>query len=270
MDINMNWSRLPYKINRALKVYSKLYVQRQTPILIYTPGRVGSTGLYKTLDSLGQFVIHIHTLNAQEIHDKDQPGTTVWAYQHVIQAKKEAKIITLVRDPVALIISDFFNKLKWLAGAKDAYNHLSVDELCDLFCTRYFDDGRHTIKLQWYETEFNSALNVDVYAHPFDVERGVGSFQQGLYDVLILRTETADRVKAQAVSEFLDIPHFEIQRVNQAEKRDYAEIYNAFKTQIALPKQHLDTIYNSPYATQFFTEKERQSLRDKWGEKASV
>jgi len=266
----MDWSRLPYKINRALRVYNKMYLQRQTPILIYTPGRVGSTGLYMTLDTLGQFVIHIHTLNAQEIHDKDQPGTTVWAYQHIIQPQKEAKVITLVRDPVALIISDFFNKLKWLAGAKDAYNHLSVDELCELFRTRYFDDGRHTIKLKWYETEFNSALNVDVFAHPFDVERGVGSFHQGLYDVLILRTESDDSIKAQAISEFLGIPPFEVQRVNEAEKRDYAEVYRAFKKQITLPKQHLNVIYDSHYATQFFTEKERQSLRDKWGDKVSV
>jgi hypothetical protein len=266
----MNWSRLPYKINRALKVYSKMYLQQKTPILIYTPGRVGSTGLYLTLDSLGQFVIHVHTLDAQQIHDKDQPGTTVWAYQHVIQAQKTAKIITLVRDPVALIISDFFNKLKWLAGAKDAYNHLSVDELCELFRTRYFDDGRHNTKLRWYEDEFNSALTVDVYAHAFDVERGVGSFNQGLYDVLILRTESDDSIKAQAVSEFLSIPAFDIQRVNEAEKRDYAEVYRTFKTQITLPKQHLDTIYDSRYAIQFFTEAERLSLREKWGDKVSV
>jgi hypothetical protein len=270
MDINMDWSRLPYKINRALKVYSKLYIQRQTPILIYTPGRVGSTGLYMTLDTLGQFVVHIHTLNAQEIHDKDQPGTTVWAYNHIIQAQRTAKIITLVRDPVSLIISDFFNKLKWLAGAKDAYNHLSVDELCELFRTRYFDDGRHITKLEWYETEFNRALNVDVYAHPFDVERGVGNFHQGLYDVLILRTETDDSIKAQAVSDFLGIPPFDIQRVNEAGKRDYAKIYDAFKKQITLPKQHLDTIYNSAYVTQFFTEEERLSLRDKWSDKVST
>lgn len=266
----MDWSRLPYKINRAFKVYNKMYLQRHTPILIYTPGRVGSTGLYMTLDTLGQFVIHVHTLDAQQIHDKDQPGTTVWAYEHVIKAQKSAKIITLVRDPVALLISDFFNKLKWLAGAKDAYNQLSVDELCELFRTRYFDDGRHQLKLRWYEDEFNSVLNVDVYGHPFDVERGVGSFRQGLYDVLILRTESEDTIKAQAVSEFLDIPLFEIQRVNEAEKRDYAEIYNAFKKQIILPKQHLDTIYDSRYALQFFTQAERLSLREKWGDKASV
>lgn len=266
----MDWSRLPYKINRAVKVYSKLYLQRKTPILIYTPGRVGSTGLYVTLDKLGQFVIHIHTLNENEIRDKDQPGTTVWAYQHVIQPQIHAKIITLVRDPVALIISDFFNKLKWIAGAKDAYKQLSVDELCELFRTRYFDDERHMIKLNWYEIEFNAALNVDVYAHPFDVERRYGSFSEGLYDVLILRTESDDTVKAQAVSDFLGIPPFEVERVNEAEKREYADIYRAFKQQITLPEQHLNTIYESRYATKFFSDAERQSLRAKWGDKVSV
>lgn len=266
----MDLSRLTYKINRALKVYSKLYLQRQTPILIYTPGRVGSTGLYVTLDKLGQFVIHIHTLNADEIRDKDQPGTTVWAYQHIIQPQKHARIITLVRDPVALIISDFFNKLRWLAGAQDAYNHLSVDELCALFRTRYFEDGRHHVKLNWYEAEFNAALNVDVYAHPFDVERRYGSFREGLYDILILRTESDDSLKSKVVSEFLGIPPFDIKRVNEAEKRDYADIYRAFKNQITLPEKHLNTIYESKYATQFFSDDERQALRAKWGDKISV
>lgn len=266
----MDWSRLSYKIKRATKVYSNLYLLRRTPILIYTPGRVGSTGLYATLDQLGQFVIHIHTLNENEIRDKDQPGTTVWAYEHIIQPQKQAKVITLVRDPVSLLISDFFNKLKWLAGAKDAYNHLSVDELCDLFRTRYFDEDRHLVKLNWYHHEFNAALNVDVYAHPFDSDRKFGSFNQGLYDILILRTESDDAIKAAAVSEFLDIPIFEITRVNEAENREYANIYRAFKQQITLPEKHLNTIYKSPYALKFFGEAERQSLRQKWGESVTV
>lgn len=109
-----------------------------------------------------------------------------------------------------------------------------------------------------------------MYAHPFDVERRVGSFHQGLYDVLILRTESDDAVKAQAVSEFLNIPPFEIERVNEAEKRDYADIYRAFKKQITLPERHLDTIYESRYAMQFFSKAEIQSLRSKWGNQVSV
>ena len=266
----MDWSQLPYKLQRGLKVYSNMYLLRKAPILIYTPGRVGSTGLYMTLDRLGQFVIHVHTLNEQEIRDKDQPGTTVWAYQHIIQPQKPARVITLVRDPVALIISDFFNKLRWLAGAKDAYNHLSVDELCELFRTRYFDDERHLAKLNWYHDELNAVLNVDVYSHPFDVEQKVGQFSEGIYDVLILRTESDDNVKAQAVSKFLNIPPFEIQRVNEADTRDYADIYRAFKQQITLPVHHLITIYESQYAAHFFSEGERQNFRERWGDKISV
>lgn len=266
----MDWSRLPYKINRAVKVYSQLYLHRKTSILIYTPGRVGSTGLYVTLDKLGQFVIHIHTLNAQEIRDKDQPGTTIWAYQHIIVPQRQAKVITLVRDPVALLISDFFNKLKWLAGAKDAYHHLSVDELCHLFRTQYFNDGRHITKLNWYETEFNASLNINVYAHPFDTDQRYGTFREGLYDVLVLRTETEDTLKAKVVSDFLDIPIFEIQRVNEADKRDYADVYSAFRKRITIPDVHLDTIYQSQYVTHFFNDAERESLRDKWGDKVSV
>lgn len=262
----MNWSHLPYKINRALKIYSNLYLYRKTPILIYTPGRVGSTGLYVTLDRLGQFVIHIHTLNADEIRDKDQPGTTVWTYNHILKAQKPAKIITLVRDPVSLIISDFFNKLKWLAGAKDAYRHMTVDQLCDLFRTRYFDDGRHIDKLEWYNNEFNQTLGINVFKHPFDTDQRFASFSEHIYDVLILRTESDDQVKVQAVANFLGIEPFDIERVNEASNRDYAEIYRAFKNKIKLPQAHLDTIYNSQYATQFFDEAERQSLRQKWSE----
>lgn len=263
----MQLVNLPYKISRAVKVYSNMYLLRKTPVLIYTPGRVGSTGLYMTLDKLGQFVIHVHTFNEEELTTKDQPGTTLWAYRHVLLAEQPAKIITLVRDPVALLISDFFNKLKWLAGAKDAYNHLSIDELCDLFRTRYFDDGRHLLKLNWFEDEFNPALKVDVYAHPFDVERMVGSFSEHIYDVLILRTEADDTIKAEAVAEFLGIAPFEIERVNEASHRAYADIYRDFKQKIWLPPNHLDTIYQSRYATHFFTEGQRQAFRQKWEKK---
>lgn len=260
----MEQGTLPYKIHRALKVYSNLYLFRKKPILIYTPGRVGSTGLYMSLDELGQFVIHIHTLDAVEIESKNHPGTTSWAYKHIIKAGRPADVITLMRDPTALIISDFFNKLKWLSEVPKAELNLPVDELRNLFYTRYFDENRHIEKLNWYDSEIRTTLGLDVYAHDFNIEQQYDSFAQGNYRLLMLRTESDDAIKAKAVSEFLNIPPFTIKRVNEAEKRNYAKVYKAFKDGLSVPEKHLETIYTSAYARHFFSPAERESYRIQW------
>ncbi len=260
----MQLARLPYKIRRGLNVYTRLYLRRQMPVLIYTTGRVGSMALHYSLEAHDILAFQIHTLNPVKLIENQQPGTAVWAYNHIIRPGRAAQIITLVRDPLAVMISDFFPKLRWITGQKDAYRRYTVDELCEIFNAGYFGEGRHLEKLNWYEAEMQKSLGIDIYQYPFDTERGCTRFEQAPYQVLALKTELDDGVKSALVADFLGLKQFVLERRNVGETKEYGEVYRAFKKQLRVLPENLDAVYNSRFARHFYTESEIHAFRQQW------
>jgi hypothetical protein len=257
-------TRLPYKLKRGFHVYASLYLRHQTPFLIYTTGRVGSMALHYSLEERGAFAFQIHTLNASKLVENQQPGTAVWAYRHIIEPGRRAKIINLFRDPLAVMISDFFPKLRWITGQKEAYFHYSVDELCSIFNTRYFADGRHLEKLNWYENEMQASLGINVYEQNSPRDTGCTRFENSHYDILLIKTELDDTLKAQIIGEFAGLENFTLIRRNVGESKDYGEVYKAFKQRLIVPDERLNEIYGSRYAQHFFSADEIEVMRSRW------
>jgi hypothetical protein len=257
----MTLSAVPRKIKRGLRVYSKLYLRREMPILIYTTGRVGSMALNHALKD--HLAIQLHSLNPAKLLDNQQPGTAVWAYHHIVKPGRAAKIINIVRDPLAIMVSDFFPKLRWITGQADAYHQLSIEELCHLFNTRYLGE-RHQEKLNWFDQEMNAQLGIDVYSKPFSYDLGYTRFAQPPFDIFIMRTELDDAVKAQALAEFVGVAKLNIERRNVGESKTYGEIYRAFKAQLLVPDDQLDVVYESRFASHFYSPEERRRMRSAW------
>lgn len=261
----MQLARLPYKIKRGLDVYTRLYLRHQIPVLIYTTGRVGSMALHYSLEQTDVFAFQVHTFNPVKLIENQQPGTAVWAYRHIIKPRRAAQIITIVRDPLAVMVSDFFPKLRWITGHQDAYKRYSVDQLCDIFNERYFGEGRHLEKLNWFENEMQASLNISVYDHPFDPEIGWSRFEQSPYQILVLKTELDDSVKSDIVADFLGLARFTVTRRNVGETKEYGEVYRDFKKHLRVLPQHLDSVYQSRLARHFYTPAEIDTFCKQWG-----
>jgi hypothetical protein len=174
------------------------------------------------------------------------------------------KIINLFRDPLAVMISDFFPKLRWITGQKEAYFHYSVDELCSIFNNHYFADGRHLEKLNWYENEMQASLGINVYEQASPRDTGYTRFEYPKYDILLIKTELDDAVKAQIIGEFAGLEHFTLIRRNVGETKEYGEVYKAFKQGLVVPENRLDEIYKSRYAQHFFSADEIHAMRSRW------
>jgi Putative capsular polysaccharide synthesis protein len=253
---------LTYKIRRAIHNYYRLYIKRETPIAIFCTGRVGSMALFFTLKAADIFTFKIEQLHNAAM--RQQYGNSEWFYRHILKSARPAKIISIARDPIALMVSDFFNKLAWIAEQERAWETLSLAELIDLFNTRYFEQNRHWTHLNWFEEEFETSLGVNVFAYPSPREQGFQGFTVAPYDILLLRTETDNIVKSQAVAEFVDRPNLTIQRSNVGDEKEFGDVYQAFKKALIVAPQHLDTVYKSPYATHFYTTDELAKMRQKW------
>lgn len=256
--VSMNWNSLPRKTRRALQLYFNLYLGGKAPILVFTPGRVGSNSIYQSLRNAGNFAIHLHHLADKAGRQRYYPGTTAWTFRHVIRSDRHAKVVTLIRDPIAALISEYFSKL----GVRQ--REMSMTKLNDVFRLHYFEEGRILQMLDWYEHEYAGGLGLDIWSLPFDADRQYGRYTTDKYDVLLLRSELSDGEKSSLIAELLGVSRFEIQRVRTAENRHYYERYREFKRQLRLADEHLDLVYESRVARKFLGDAERQDQREKW------
>lgn len=254
--------RIRGKIQRGLNNYWQLYAMGNTPIAVFCTGRVGSMSLFYTLEELGYFTFKIEHLANEKL--RRNFGNSQWFYEHVLQARREAKIISFFRDPIALMVSDFFNKLRWISGTDKAWEIYSQQELARLFNENYFAEGRHIEHLEWWDKEFNTALGLDVYKQSSPRETGWAHFKEGQFDVLILKTELDDEEKSAQVNRFLNGKSIRIKRTNVGDEKIFGDSYKRFKAELQVDNQHLETAYQSAYARHFFSDAELNHLYQKW------
>ena len=93
----MLFNRICHILTEGVYVVGNRYLKRRTPTLIYAPGRVGSMALFRDLREAGVFVFKT------EILKHARHGTEDFTKRHIINAKIKVNIITLIRDPVAIL-----------------------------------------------------------------------------------------------------------------------------------------------------------------------
>lgn len=255
--------QLTRKIQRGFYNYWQLYIRNALPVAVYTTGRVGSTSLYNTLNEHpAVFTFKIENLSSEAKRQKR--GNRVWFYDHIVKSQRQAKFITIVRDPIALMIGEFYSKLAWITGLNLEENLPSIDELVHLFNTVYFEQNRHQEKLAWFEREYHGVLGIDIYRQVSPAESGSASFQSGRYQVLIQQLEQSNELRSQQVANFLGLSNLTIRRDNVRNEKSLGKTYDEFKKQVKVLPQHLDTAYNSAYAKYCYTSSQIANFRQTW------
>jgi hypothetical protein len=248
------------KIRKALSAYVGLYIQKREPVVVLTPGRVGSIALNAGLRAVGVFSFKL------EFIEKDLRGSASFLKKHIFQKDKPAKIITLVRDPIAMMLTYYMSKAYngWLPEAQKALEAGDLDKLKEHFIDDVLTTERLFSHTNWFKNDFQRVTGINVYDYPFDTNKQWSIVENGLYPTLIIRTELDDTIKVSVIRGFLKNDAFTLLRENTAESKPYKETYVQFKNTLALPIELLDTIYSSVYCTHFFSPEEISTLKSKW------
>jgi len=291
MDLRVSW-------RRRYSSYVSLYFGDSVPILVYQMGKVGSSSIRNTLLLLGLHpVLHLHTFSplrekcaadvrveaelartvAREIEHAravfDQMGR--WArlrlrvHEHanerrlarrLLRPGAKLKIITSVREPIAANVSMFFQLLPWYTHGSYRPDRFSTDELIRMFFERY-SCGRPLI---WFDEEMKYNTGLDVYKHSFPMDRGSLAFGEAGTDVLVLKVETEDAQKEEALSRFLQLDRIRLAKSNVAADKAYADQYADFKRRIRFPEAFFREMYESKYARHFYDEGELARYSKQW------
>jgi len=177
------------------------------------------------------------------------------------------KVVTLVRDPVARNISAFMGllDLQMHYGLQEKLQVRCIEsvlaELRQLFLEEYSD---HDLPLTFFDSEVKSVFGIDVFSTPFPKSKGYTIYEGENADVLLLRLEDLDGCAREAFQEFLEVEGMKITKSNTAAEKDYATVYPRFLRSLKLPNSYLKKMYNSKYATHFYTKEEIRTLEAKW------
>jgi hypothetical protein len=261
---------------------AKLEEVSRDPVLVYQMSKVGSTSLLYSL----QFAYlkaglpnvplhHAHTLTNLDLHEQNVKNANGPAHHLALvreykkirktfeqRADERWNVISLVRDPVARQVSDYFHHIdrhlpnwqtRWGGGS------LKIDEVLESF-VQLSDPTQH-----WFEGEIQGVLGIDVYATEFPREAGYGIYyREPKVSLMVIRLEDMDRISPVAIEKFIGLRRFKPYTFNMGSESVYAEIYQQFKTK-PLPGWYLEKAYTGRIARHFYTKAELEKFAVKWG-----
>jgi len=271
-------------------------------ILVYTMGKVGSTTVSSSIKNQMKdvFVHDIHWLNQnnlkadQKFHKKlyrknrkagiklnicpDYIAKGFYLNNQISNTTdkpdKEYKVITLTRDPVAKVVSSFFQNMKRYHGYEidkklDVLDEKTVaGELTDLFFDEFIQKNGVTFldsnPLTWFDEEIKYVFGLDVYQSEFPKEKGYEIYENERASVLLIRLEDLNSCFTEATEKFLGEKLRLTESKNTADDKAYAAVYDKFKMRIDFPDGYLDKMYSSKYAKHFYSQNEIVNFKNKW------
>lgn len=268
-------------INRLTK--KKSLQVRLDPIIIYQPGKVGSSTVLASLNhslhsTAGQTTIyHAHHLNHLEELEADiksrfpnpQRSLEKLAMDKELRRKidedpsQKWNVITLTREPVALAISTIFEMLDVLFPewkARYQAGQLDLHEMQNVILKRYMGGPGP----DWYDLQMKPVFDIDVYSHPFPYQQGYEIYPgKNNSRLLLIRLEDLNRIGQQVLSNFLNLKQFDLVQANVGEQKEYSDLYRDFK-KIPLPASFLEKMYAARYARHFYADEEINAFYRKW------
>ena len=248
------------------------------PVLVYAMPKVASTAAAEALRSVeGVSVFQVHLISEASIRrlreDMRRRGLDGLGHDagdiadlgHALDAKlirprRPAKVVSLVREPVARNISYYFEMLDVLWQTENAHEKVGLERLMAEFQDRF----THERVLEWFDEEFKPVLGIDVYEHTFPREAGFLRIDSGPYEVLIMRHDLDDRLKEKLLADLVGVRAVSLAPKNVGAGKAYSDTYREFLSRVRLSEDYVDRMLVSKYARHFFNAEELARLRAKW------
>ncbi len=248
-------------------------------VLIYQMGKVGSSSIEKSLDNYQIPNYHIHTFddyeefkmykNSADVAKFFDPTKRV-GYRFLLNQRrktlvnrKNLKIITLVRDPVATVLSRFFQDLhiQFIEGKKNEAIHKDMDATYKHLVDAFEHNLNYHYFSDWFDDEMKRNFKVNLLQEDINNQQAAFIYKKDNLDILLIKCEQLNECE-DTLSEFLDIEAFELKNSNEAKNKWYSEIYKDFKSKYDFTK--LFFLYDLPLYQHFYSPTEIESFKTKW------
>ena len=249
------------------------------PVLVYQGGKVGSLTVSQSLWKAGVKNTHIHgfffkndivaELLLKDWYRDFVKSSSIYQFHSPEYAKyvkdemKGKKIITMVREPIAVDLSRVF---QWIGtGIADSYLRQQLKQ------GKTFLEIVYTLMMRiqdrvfiLFDEELKELCGVDVFAYPFDKEKGYVRIKENGVEILLMKAEKLSQM-TEVIRKFTGNQQLELKNQNVGKDKEYAHIYEEVKKKLEIPREYAEHYYrNNPYMDHFYTEEEKKNFYKKW------
>lgn len=198
------------------------------------------------------------------------------------------RVVTITREPMALTLSGLFHLAEHVipSFSKPGHHHSAGVERIHQALTRQIaaygaeDPGEPTDFLEracrasfrqmeeWFDYELKGVFGNDVYAEPFDRDRGYSIIRNDFAEVLILRFEGLFDVLDEALAAFVggsaDTAKASRSDRNKTNNKGYGDAYQDYLKALKLPADFLSRRYDTRYTKHFYGPEEIAGFQRRW------
>ena len=290
LNINKAINTKSYYILRSYYNFIKNYTNKKPFLFVHQMGKVGSSTIMNSLKKIN----YDKTANIYWTHFLSNDGVKLlenleirgfgkwesfpsniksmisnsYVLSNVLQKKllsfKKCKIITLIRDPIAVNVSGFFqNNAWWPSELKNKCENLEDKYLNDLFIY-FLLNYPHSLPLDWFNNELKNVFGIDVFSKFFSKFDSYKIYENNCIKLLLIKLEKLDTISQDVFQDFLKIPYFKLGKSNIASNKWYTNIYSSFINSTKFPSFYLSKIYDSPIVKHFYSSQEINFFKNKW------
>lgn len=242
----------------------------ENSVMVFQPGKVGSSSVFVSLQKYGVACSHIHCINHTTAHYdalKDEYyDKLISLWKNKYREKKCIKIISLVRDPIARNVSLYFQQF---CDDFIEYDIPQVDTYEGLIDYIRYDAkaGNNGYMFDWFNKEIKELFDIDVYSYPFDKDKGYTIIKKGNVELLLMTMEKMN-YNVQVVGDFVGIPNFEYTLCNVGAEKEYKYAYKEVLEKIDICDDIIEFYYASNGSMDhFYTEEQKNKFKKKWKRK---
>jgi hypothetical protein len=248
------------------------------PIIILTPGKVGSSSVYYTLkkESTHQ-VFHIHNFSKagieksirDHIHSNRKSKPLHLIVSKILRKKLKTYtgklfIISIIREPISREISSFFqNSDQYKDILENKKLEIDIDVAQKILKEKFETNICNELQ-EWFDLEIKGNFGIDVFAEKFDYEKKYVISNNNNNHLLLLKMEDLDAVFPIAIKNLLNLgAPLQLQKANVGDDKHYASTYKNIKKNIKLDDKTINQIVNSSFFQNFYLE-DKSKIIDKW------
>tara|TARA_A100001388_G_scaffold273917_2_gene256610 strand:+ start:3749 stop:4618 length:870 start_codon:yes stop_codon:yes gene_type:complete len=267
--------------NFFISIYYKLFFLKikffnKKITLVLTMGKVGSSTIYHSLKKqIKNPIFHIHYFNEDSIKksisehlssERKSIPQHLYVSSEVRKLKnKEISIIVLVREPISRKLSSVFqnsimHKSRFMTDSNNYNLHKIEEFLNDVINSKSFVNHEKN----WFDKEIKECFNIDIFKKKYDLNKDYVIFKKTRVSLLLMRTETMNKVFPAAMKQFL-IRNIKMKLSNNniGADKNYANDYNQIKHNFKIQKDRIEEIVNSKFFQHFYSHI-KEEVKNRW------
>ena len=242
--------------------------------VVFAQGKTGTSSIAAGLKRAGfRPVFQVHTL-APRVLSKTEAAYSgrrdnsyprhVWEAQwlgaHGPTEQHPWRLVASVRDPIARVVSRFFQQKN---AFQELYDDLNAAALVvDLSEQFHRQKSALGIGYDWWEAELGPMLGQSVYDVPFDPAVGCGTIASDHIHSLLLRRESLDKAP-EALRAHFGRP-VELTLENVATTKGYGGLYRSVLDRFRPSPDYVAQVYETRQSRHFYSPAELDGFRQWW------